>query len=192
LRTEKETQWSAGVPPTPNPKSEIRNPKFLLLEGVATANGLFYNERNREDQTMRRIRLAAGAACLIVGLVVLYLALVGVSQTIEGGSNCNTVAFSNAAIAQEAASISSVIPIGEDGTLRLRGGLAGKGDIGANELTLVLESQWRFRWRLFGANRWGACSASELNELVRKELVRLTGDDGLQVRQLSGVDVYSE
>ena len=141
---------------------------------------------------MKGLTIAAVAAFLIAGAVILYLASVGVSQNIQGISNATRVSFSSAETAGKAASISTVIPIGTDGTVQLTGIRGARALRPTNEVSFVVYSRWRFRWRLFGVNRWGACSASELNRLVRDELVRLTGDDALQIGQILGVDVYPD
>jgi hypothetical protein len=138
-----------------------------------------------KGKRMKRVLIIAGILVAVTGLVIGYLAVIGMNDEIEAVSTGNTVKFSRPSAAAQATHLmSSFSPI-ENVTVHLEGLFSGKGGLKPDELNLTVKMKGHHRRRLFDASSHFVCSEVEMREHIRRQLVVLTGDQNLEVRRLN-------
>lgn len=118
-------------------------------------------------------------------LVVGYLSVVGMNDGIEAASSGNIVKFSNTSAAAQATKLLSSFSPVKNVTVQLEGLFAGKGGLRPDELNLEIKMKGHHRRRLFDAPEHFVCSEGEMKEYIRRQLVALTGDKGLEIISLN-------
>jgi hypothetical protein len=133
---------------------------------------------------MKRALVSVAIMVFIVLLVIGYLAAIGMNDRIEARATGNIVEFSNPAIAVQATQLESSFNPFENITVRLEGLFAGKGGLTPKELNLKVEIKGHHRRRLFDATEYFVCSKAEMKEHIRRQLVAITGDQNLKLKNL--------
>ena len=134
---------------------------------------------------MKQALISAGILVAVTGLVIGYLAVIGMNDGIEAVSTGNIVKFSSPSAASQATQLSSRFSPVENVTVQLEGLFSGKGGLKPGELNFKVEMKGHHRRRLFDARTHFVCSEVEMKEHIRRQLVALTGDQNLEVRSLN-------
>lgn len=134
---------------------------------------------------MKRILVVAGITVCIALLAVGYLSVVGMKDRIEAASTGNIVEFSNPETAVRANQLSSRFNPVENVTVRLQGLFSGKGGLRPEELNLKVEMTGHHHRRLLDTSDYFVCTEPEMRNHIRRQLVKLTGDQDLVVRRLT-------
>ena len=134
---------------------------------------------------MKRVLVGAGILVAVTGLVIGYLAVIGMNDGIEAASTGNIVKFSNPSVAAQATHLMSSFSPVENVTVQLEGLFSGKGGLKPGELNLKVEMEGHHRRRLLDARKHFVCSEAEMKEHIRRQLVFLTQDQNLEVRNLN-------
>lgn len=133
---------------------------------------------------MKRTLVSAAIIVSIALFVIGYLSAIGMNERLEARATGNIVEFSNPAIAVQATQLESSFSPFENITVRLEGMFAGEGALKPEELNLKVEIKGNHRRRLFDAPEHYVCSEAEMNELIRRQLVTITGDQNLKLKNL--------
>jgi hypothetical protein len=134
---------------------------------------------------MKRILIILATPLFVIVCVIAYLALIGMNDKIEAASTGNIVKFSSAALAAQATQLSSAFSPAANVTVRMDGVFSAVGGLEPDELNLKVEMTGHHRRRLFDPSEYFVCSEAEMNEQIRTELVKLTGDKDLMIKSLS-------
>lgn len=133
---------------------------------------------------MKRSLVSAATMLFIVLLVIGYLSAIGINERLETRATGNIVEFSNPDIAVQATQLESSFSPFENTIVRLEGIFAGQGGLKPEELNLKVEIKGHHRWRLFDANEHFVCSEEEMKEHIKRQLVTITGDQNLKIKNL--------
>ena len=144
------------------------------------------NQSNGSEKKSSRLALVLLLLACAVLLAFAYLAVIGVSEGIEAKSTGNLVVFSDQPSANAAAGVTTSFQPFKKFTVNLEGLYAGKGGLRPNELNLKIELIGTRRAGLFDPSQrdFVLCSSAEMRDLIRKHLVKVTGDQGLKVKML--------